>query len=208
MPLCLPQGTRRPSVTVWTEVSTGTELHWTSVACTFREVILALPSALVRAQQQCWAQLPTMRDGDTGKEVQHSASNGIRDLEHLLSEERLRKLELQPGEGKTQGNSSVCRNTWRAGLKRRETDFSVVPFDRPRDNEHKLNHRTSYLNIKRYLNTVKVRKHWCRVPTEAVELHPWRYLRPYWTWTWTIYLKWPFLSSCVGLDNPWKPLLT
>lgn len=46
------------------------------------------------------------------------------------------------------------------GAKKRETDFSVVPSDKMRDNRHKLKHKKLYLNIKKYFFTRRVIKHW------------------------------------------------
>jgi len=47
--------------------------------------------------------------------------------------------------------------------------FSVVPSDKTRGNGQQLKHRTFPLNIRKYFLTVRVPKHWHRLPRDAVE---------------------------------------
>ena len=47
--------------------------------------------------------------------------------------------------------------------------LSLVPSDRTRNNEHKLEHRKFHMNVRRSSCTVTVTEHWDRLPREAVE---------------------------------------
>jgi len=47
--------------------------------------------------------------------------------------------------------------------------FSAVPGDRTGGNRHKLKHRRFHLHRRKSFFTVKVVKHWHRLPREAVE---------------------------------------
>lgn len=46
--------------------------------------------------------------------------------------------------------------------------FSVMTNDRMRGSGHKVKHRRFCLNTRKHFVTVRVTKHWCRLPSEAV----------------------------------------
>ncbi|KAK4828399.1 hypothetical protein QYF61_026153 [Mycteria americana] len=85
--------------------------------------------------------------------------------EHLSDEERLRELGLfSLGKGRLQGTSSM----WRVQRGRSQA-LSVVPSDRTRGDGHQLKHRRFPLNTRKHFVTVRVTKHWHRLPREVVE---------------------------------------
>lgn len=53
-------------------------------------------------------------------------------------------------------------------VKRVVPDFAVMPRDRTRSNEHKINQRKFQLNMMKIF-TVRVMEHWNWLPGEAVE---------------------------------------
>jgi len=59
------------------------------------------------------------------------------------------------------------------------TLFSVVPSDRTSSCGHKLKHRKFYLNTRKNFFTIRVKKHWNRLPRGAVE-SPLEISKPVW----------------------------
>ena len=50
--------------------------------------------------------------------------------------------------------------------------FSVVPHVRTRGSGHTLKHRRFLLNVRKHFFTVRVTKHWHRLPREVLEFPP------------------------------------
>ncbi|KAK4819773.1 LOW QUALITY PROTEIN: hypothetical protein QYF61_011373 [Mycteria americana] len=77
---------------------------------------------------------------------------------------------VQPGEEKAQGDLiNVCKYLKRGCKENGARLFSLVPSGRTRGSGHKLKHRRFPLNIRKHCFTVRVTKHWHRLPREVVE---------------------------------------
>lgn len=63
----------------------------------------------------------------------------------------------------------VCKYLKGAWEEERARLFLLMPSDRTRDHGHKLKHWKFPLNIRKHFSTVRVTKHWHRVPRKAVE---------------------------------------
>ena len=137
-----------------------------SVSSRLRKVILPICTALVRPHLEYCAQFwaPQFKqDREQLQRVQRRTTELTVDLEHLPYDERLgetwgctawRRLrgDLINANKYLTGQSKVGE----AGL------FFVVPSDRKRGIEHKLEHRKFHLNMRKSLFTVRVllRCHW------------------------------------------------
>ncbi|KAK4824715.1 hypothetical protein QYF61_017941 [Mycteria americana] len=77
---------------------------------------------------------------------------------------------VQPGAEKAQGDLiNVYKHLQRGGIEDRARLLSVVPSGRTRGNRHKPKHRRFPLNIRKHFFTVRMTKHWHRLPREVAE---------------------------------------
>ncbi|KAK4822862.1 hypothetical protein QYF61_020713 [Mycteria americana] len=89
----------------------------------------------------------------------------------LLEQERLRELGLFGLEKSRLKRDLINMYKHLTGDNEEKSArlFSVVPSDRTRGNEHRLTHMKFHLNVRKHFFTVRVVKHWHRLPREVVE---------------------------------------